>query len=185
VCILTQLLTDQVVITRDISFSFNVYLLNKIEFPALPNKTYCTMGSQKVPGMVALHYNGRTYNTHLITLKVVLLRKHTLHHPFCYCWKYRWKAYFEIFGSFTVAFDLMSSMVEKCVPSRPIFRVTNSQKSLGECSGWVMTGTATQQAMCGSVRYRDAETTVPTAFCDASSELRRTTSVKLTLRNDQ
>jgi hypothetical protein len=39
----------------------------------------------------------------------------------------------------------------------------NSQKSLGarseECGGCVMTGIAAQQAMCGSVRYRDAETT--------------------------
>jgi hypothetical protein len=31
----------------------------------------------------------------------------------------------------------------------------------GEYGGWVMTGTAAQQAMCGSVRYRDAETTIP------------------------
>jgi hypothetical protein len=31
----------------------------------------------------------------------------------------------------------------------------------GEYGGWVMTGIAPQQAMCGSLRYRDAETTVP------------------------
>jgi hypothetical protein len=30
-----------------------------------------------------------------------------------------------------------------------------------EYGGWVRTGIATEQAMCGSVRYRDAETTVP------------------------
>jgi hypothetical protein len=52
-------------------------------------------------------------------------------------------------------------MTAKRVPLRPIFRVGNSQKPLGARSGkyggWVMT----QQAMCGSVRYRDAETTVP------------------------
>jgi hypothetical protein len=44
---------------------------------------------------------------------------------------------------------------------RPIFRAGNSQTSLGarsgECGGWVMT----QQAVCGSVSHRDAETTVP------------------------
>ena len=38
----------------------------------------------------------------------------------------------------------MSSMVAKCVPLRPIFRVGNSQKSLGARSGdyggWVTTG---------------------------------------------
>jgi hypothetical protein len=28
----------------------------------------------------------------------------------------------------------------------------------GECDGWVMTGISAEQAMCGSVRYRDAET---------------------------
>jgi hypothetical protein len=43
----------------------------------------------------------------------------------------------------------------------PIFGAKNSQNLLGvrsgDCGGWVMT----QHAMCGSVRYRDAETTVP------------------------
>jgi hypothetical protein len=72
----------------------------------------------------------------------------------------------------------MSSMVAKRVPLRPIFRVGKSQKSLGarsgEYGGWVMTGMflwlgiAAKQAMCGSVRYRDAETTVP-ATCRVPS----------------
>jgi hypothetical protein len=84
---------------------------------------------------------------------------------------------------------LLSSKVEKSVPLRPIFRVGKSQKSLGarsgEYGGWVMTGTAAQQAMCGSVRYRDAETTVPTICRAASSELYLATSAKLACRTDQ
>jgi hypothetical protein len=58
-----------------------------------------------------------------------------------------------------VTFHLMASMVAKRVPLRPIFRVGNSQKSLGARSGggWVMT----QHTLCGSVCYRDAETSVP------------------------
>ncbi|KDR19555.1 hypothetical protein L798_06353 [Zootermopsis nevadensis] len=70
-----------------------------------------------------------------------LARTHLLHRS-CHCWKHRQKASFGIFRS--LAFDLMSSMVEKRAPLRPIFRVGNSQKSLGarsrECGGWVMTG---------------------------------------------
>jgi hypothetical protein len=45
---------------------------------------------------------------------------------------------------------------------------------------------ASQQAMCGSVRYRDAETTVPA--CHLSHRVLRTdrtTSAKLACRNDQ
>jgi hypothetical protein len=65
-------------------------------------------------------------------------------HWFCHCWKHWWKASFGISLSSAVAFDLMFSMVVKCVPIRPIFRVGNSQKSLGvrcrEYGGWVRTG---------------------------------------------
>jgi predicted benzoate:H+ symporter BenE len=40
---------------------------------------HATMGSQKVPGMVVLHSNGRTYgNAALIILKVGTLCEHTL-----------------------------------------------------------------------------------------------------------
>jgi hypothetical protein len=42
-----------------------------------------------------------------------------------------------------------------------------------------------QQAMCGSVRYRDAEATVPVTCRPASSELHRAISAKLARRNDQ
>jgi hypothetical protein len=62
-------------------------------------------------------------------------------------------------------------MVEKRVSLSPILRSGNSQKSLGARSesavvGWwqecfTRRGTAVPQAMCGSVRYSDAETTVP------------------------
>ena len=82
-------------------------------------------------------------------------------------------------------------MVAKRVLLRPIFRVGNSQKSLGarsvEYGGWVMTGMrgiAAQQAMCGSVRYRDAETTLSATFRAVSSQLHRATSAKLARRND-
>jgi hypothetical protein len=54
-----------------------------------------------------------------------------------------------------------------------------------EYGGWVMTRIAAQQAMCGSVRYRDAETTVPATCRAASSELHGATSANLTRRNDQ
>ena len=53
------------------------------------------------------------------------------------------EGFFWNLPEFGVAFD-MSSMVAKRVPLRPIFRVGNSQKSLGarsgEYGGWVMTG---------------------------------------------
>jgi hypothetical protein len=38
-------------------------------------------------------------------------------------------------------------------------------------SDWVMTGIAAQQAMCGSVHYRDPETTVPA--CDLAPRFLR------------
>jgi hypothetical protein len=52
----------------------------------------------------------------------------------------------------------------------------------GRFSGRV---TPAQQAMCGSVCYRDAETSVPVACMAASSELHRATSTKLARINDQ
>ena len=72
-------------------------------------------------------------------------RTHThLLHRSCHCWKHRQKASFGIFRSSAFAFDLMSSMVAKRVPLRPIFGVGKSEKSLrarsGECGGWVMIG---------------------------------------------
>jgi hypothetical protein len=86
-------------------------------------------------------------------------------------------------------------MVAKRVPFRPIFRVGNSQKSLGDRRSGVYTGLvitamfsrgriAAQQAMCGSVRYRDAETTVPATSRAASSEFHSATAAKLARRND-
>jgi hypothetical protein len=104
-------------------------------------------GSQKVPENVVQQCNGWTYdNDYLITYKIQLLHTHThLLHRFCRRWKHRRKASFGIFCSSAVAFHWMSSIVAKCVPLRPIFRVGNSQKSLGARSGdyggWVMTGT--------------------------------------------
>jgi hypothetical protein len=86
------------------------------------------------------------------------------------------KASFAIFRSSVVSFHLMFSMVAKIVSLRPIFRVENSRNHLEwdlkimldewwqEC--FSRRGIATQQAMCGLLRYRDAETTVP-ATCFA------------------
>jgi hypothetical protein len=141
-----------------------------------------TKGSQKVPGMVILHCNG----VHTAALSWSSSKQdpctHThLLHPSCHCWKRRRKALFIYcflnFLSSAVAFDLMSSMVAKRVPLRLIFEVGNSQTSLGarsgEYGGWVMT----QQAMCGSVRYRDAETTVPA--CHLSRRFLRFASCNL------
>jgi hypothetical protein len=130
--------------------------------------------------MVVLLCNGRTNgNAYLVIFKVGPLRARTrthahahthtgtrthLLHRSCHCWKHRRKESFGIFQSSALAFDLMPSMVEKRVPFMPMFGVRKNQKSLwvrsGGYGGWVMTGIAAQQAMCGSVRYRDAETTV-------------------------
>jgi hypothetical protein len=91
------------------------------------------MGSQKVPGMVVLHCNSRIYGNS--TFKVRPLCTHKLIPSSCHCWKHQWKDSFGFFWSLTVVFILMSSMVLKYVPLRPIFRVGNSQKSLGVRSG--------------------------------------------------
>jgi hypothetical protein len=53
----------------------------------------------------------------------------------------------------------MSSMVAKLLPLRHILRGENSQKPLGAKSGQYGGWAMKQQAMCGSVSYRDAETT--------------------------
>jgi hypothetical protein len=54
------------------------------------------------------------------------------------------EASFGIFKNSAVAFNVVFSMVVKRVPLRPIFKVWNSQKSLGvrsgEYGGWVLTG---------------------------------------------
>jgi hypothetical protein len=125
-----------------------------------------TMGSQKVPEIMVLHCNGRTYDSaYLITFNIGPCVHTYLLHRSCRSWKHQRKASFGIFLSSTLAFDSMTSTVAKRVPLGPISRVGNSQKSLGarsgEYGGWVMTGTAAQQAMCGSVRYCDAVTIVP------------------------
>jgi hypothetical protein len=93
------------------------------------------MGSQKVPGIVVLHCNCRTHcNAYLNTFKVGPLRTHTqthlLHRP-CHCWKHRRKASCGILWSSAVAFDLMSSMVAKRDPLRPILRVGTDKSRSG------------------------------------------------------
>jgi hypothetical protein len=95
---------------------------------------------------------------------------------------------FGIFLSLEVELYFMSPMVAKCFPMRSIFRVWNSQNSLGAICGEYVVGSSQEsisqrgiaalQAMCGSVRYREAETTVPATCRAASSELHRATSEK-------
>jgi hypothetical protein len=104
------------------------------------------VGSQKVPRMVVLHCNGRSYgNAYLITFNVGLLHAHThLLHRSSHCFERQRKGLFGIFWSSAITFHLISSMVVKHVPLRSIFVVWNCQKSLGvrsrEYGGWVMTG---------------------------------------------
>jgi hypothetical protein len=94
------------------------------------------MGTQKVPGMAVLLCNDRTNsNAYLITFKVGPLSPHTLAPSILPLWEYRRKAPLGIFRSSAVTLDLLPSMVVKRVPFRPIFRVGNSQTSLGACSG--------------------------------------------------
>jgi hypothetical protein len=85
------------------------------------------VGSQKVPGMVVLHCNGRTYgNDYPITFTVRPLRAYTLAPSVLPLLEHRRKASVRIFGSSDVAFHLMSSVVGKLVPLGPILRVGNS-----------------------------------------------------------
>jgi hypothetical protein len=96
---------------------------------------------------------GHNGNACLITFKVGPLRARThththththLFHLSCHCWKQWRRVSFGIFHSLAVAFDLLSSIVAKRVPLRPIFRVWNNQKSFGPGSGeygdWMLTG---------------------------------------------
>jgi hypothetical protein len=81
---------------------------------------------------------------------------------------------------------LMSSMVAKRAPLRPIFRVGNSQKSFGvrnrEDSGLVKKGMSFSVRNCSTASYASRWVVVKHA---TSSELHRTTSKKLACRNDQ
>jgi hypothetical protein len=149
-----------------------------------------TPESQKVPGMVVLHCNGRTYgNDYLLTFKVgPLVRAHTC------------SIYPAVVGSTCRRLPLESSGVR---PSHSIWcplwlRIVSpwcpfsekkqpivTRSDIRKYGGWVMTGIAAQQAMCGSVRYRDAETTVPATGHAACSELYHSTSAELAHRNDQ
>ena len=104
------------------------------------------------------------------------------------------KAFFGIFRSSAVAFDLMSSMVAKRAPLRPIFRAGKSQKSLGvrsgEYGGWVMTGMLLSARNCcttsdvwlGALSW--CRNHSPATCRSVSSELHRATSAKLARRND-
>jgi hypothetical protein len=160
------------------------------------------MGSQKVPGMVVLHCDGRTYgNGYLITFKAGPLCTHTCSINTAIVESTDGRLLSEYFGvrlSHSVWHP--SSMVVKHVPSRPIFRAGNSHKVtfkdlihsewvqwiivVGWCQEYISRrGIAAQQAMCGSVHYRDAETTDPHTCRAASSEVHHATSAELVCRN--
>jgi hypothetical protein len=90
--------------------------------------TLYIMDSQKVPGMVVLHSNGRIYsNTVQFTFKTGHLSTHTHTHTHTHTLapsilpllKHKPKAYFRIFRCSAVAFVLMSSMVAKRAPWGP------------------------------------------------------------------
>jgi hypothetical protein len=137
------------------------------------------MGNQKVPRMVVLHCNGRTYgNAFLITFEVGPLRAHTLAPSILPRLEAPADGFFWTLPDFgrRILFDVPHSC-ETC-PFGAYLRVGTSHKSLGarsrEYDGWVMT----QQATCGSVRNRDAETTVH------SCHLSRRSSAELARRND-
>ena len=95
-----------------------------------------TRGSQNVPGNVVYQCNGWTYdNAYLITFKAGPLRTHT--HTHTHKHTHTCSIDPAIVGSTGGRLLLessavrpshsMSSMVAKCVPLRPIFRVGNSQ----------------------------------------------------------
>jgi hypothetical protein len=94
--------------------------------------------SQKVPVMVVLHSNVTINgNVTLRTFKARSLRAHILAQLSMSLLEAQAEVSFGIFRSSAVAFNLMSSVVVKHVLMRLIFRVGNSQKSLGD---WLMTG---------------------------------------------
>jgi hypothetical protein len=146
------------------------------------------MGSKKFPGIVVSHYNRMIYcNAYLISFKIGPLRVYTQTHTHTHTHtRYIDRVNVGSSGgrllldlrSSTVAFHLMSFIVAKRVPLRLIFRVGNSQRSLGarsgEYGGWMMTGkffwarNCCTTVICGSVRYRDAET-IALATCHAAS----------------
>jgi hypothetical protein len=111
------------------------------------------MSSQKVPGMSVLRCNDRTYdNTYLITFKVGPLHTHMhLLHWSCHCQKHRGRR-----------IHLESSGVR---PSHSIWcppwlRNLSHFQSTEQPKFIFLWGIAAHEETCGSVHYRDAETTV-------------------------
>ena len=104
-----------------------------------------TRGSHKVPGIVVLHCNGRTYdNAYLITFKVRSLRTHTLAPSILPLLDALAGGFFWNLPEFSRRIRFYVLHGAKRVPLRHIFRTGNSRKSLGaksrEYGGWVMTG---------------------------------------------
>jgi hypothetical protein len=129
------------------------------------------MSSQKVPEIMILRCNGRTYGkAYLITFKVGPLR--TLGPSIMPLLAALAKGFF-----WAVAFDLMSSMNARRVPLRT--RAGNSRARSGGHGGWVKT----EQAMRVSVRYREAEATIPA--CHSLRRFLRTASAELARRSGQ
>jgi hypothetical protein len=136
------------------------------------------MGNQKVPRMVILHNNGRTYSN----LSRTLVHTYTLAPSNLPLLEKPVESLFWNFLDFShhIQFDVLHSCEH--VPLKPIFRVQNNQKSLGawsgEYGGWVMTEMLSSLRNCcttsdvwlGALCW--AETTVPATWCTSSSDLR-------------
>jgi hypothetical protein len=149
--------------------------------------SFYTTGSQKVPGMVVLHCNGKKYGNAYQILERTHAR--TPAPSILPLSEAPAKGLFWNLLEFSrgIRFDALHGC-EIC-PLRPIFRVGNSHSERDPESavvGWWQEclprqGIAAQQAVCGSVRYR-----VAAATCRAvSSELHRPTSARLARREDQ
>jgi hypothetical protein len=127
-----------------------------------------TMDSKKVRRMVVLHCNGKTYgNAYLITFNIGALpthararthaHTHTLAPSILPLLEAPAEGFFWNLPEFgrLIRFDALHGC--ETWPHETHFTVRNSQKSLRA----MMAGIAAQQAMCGSVRHRDSEATVP------------------------
>jgi hypothetical protein len=148
------------------------------------------VGSQKVLGMVALHWNDKTYsNAYLITLEVGPFRTHPLVPSTLLLLEALAEGFFWNLPEF--GHHIRFYVLHNCEirPLETHFQSRNSQKSLGarskEYGCWMMTGIAAQQPVCGSVHYHDTESTAPATCCTASSESRCATSTNLARRKDQ
>jgi hypothetical protein len=99
------------------------------------------MGSQKVPGLMVMHWNVRIYgNAYLITFKVGSLHEHTLAPSILPLLEgFFWNLLeFDHHVWYDVLHDHEMSPLEAYFPSREQPKVTRSE--IGDSGGWVTTG---------------------------------------------